>query len=197
MDRHADNPEPPFDAGDVPVVIKRRVVRQSGTSKGSVKTKRVKKVRKERGSEASGGEFHEGTGSEDILDDVDELIHSIDSGNDARKRQDDSELIIMDDDDDEGDVDTAVEGGEALDDTVIPWMERYDTTEKLITQVEETLRNLEQRGVNLTTAWDMANTARSLLDSADVVQALIYANRSFRLALEVHRLQDGGGGAAS
>jgi hypothetical protein len=30
--------------------------------------------------------------------------------------------------------------------------------------------------------------ARSLLESADVIQALIYANRSFRLAMDVHRL---------
>jgi hypothetical protein len=197
MDRHAENLEPPYDPGTIPVVPKRRVVRQDGSSEGTFKVKRVKKLHKKRGSEASGGEFQQPLESEDILDDVEELILSIDSGNDVKKQHDDGELIIMDDDDDEEEADTDVEGEETLDDSVIPWMDRYDTTEKLITQVEETLRQLEERGVNLTTAWDMANTARSLLDSADVVQALIYANRSFRLALEVHRLQDGSGGAAS
>jgi hypothetical protein len=67
----------------------------------------------------------------------------------------------------------------------------------LIGQLEDTLELMEQRGVNLTSAWALANTARSLLDSADVTQALIYANRSFRLALEVHRLEGPTGAAAS
>ena len=79
----------------------------------------------------------------------------------------------------------------------IPWLDRFEATERLIVQLEDTLGLMEQRGVNLTSAWELANTARALLDSADVTQALIYANRSFRLALEVHRLEGPSGVAAS
>jgi hypothetical protein len=56
---------------------------------------------------------------------------------------------------------------------------------------------MESKGCNLTNAWELANTARSLLDSADVTQALIYANRSFRIAQDVHRFPDSAGVAAS
>jgi hypothetical protein len=79
----------------------------------------------------------------------------------------------------------------------VPWLDRYETTNNLIGQLEETLRVMEAKGVNLTSAWELANTARSLLESADVPQALIYANRSFRLAMDVHRFPDSTGAAAS
>jgi hypothetical protein len=79
----------------------------------------------------------------------------------------------------------------------IPWLDRFEATERLIVQLEDTLDLMGQRGINLTSAWELANTARALLDNADVTQALIYANRSFRLALEVHRLDGSSGVAAS
>ncbi len=74
----------------------------------------------------------------------------------------------------------------------VPWLDRFETTNALIQQLEETLRLMESKGVNLTNAWELANTARSLLDSADVAQALIYANRSFRMALDLHRFPETG-----
>jgi len=87
------------------------------------------------------------------------------------------------------------EGGS--DGGAVPWLDRYETTSSLIMQLEDTLRMMESRGCNLTNAWELANTARSLLDSADVTQALIYANRSFRLAQEIHRFPEHGHVAAS
>ena len=77
-------------------------------------------------------------------------------------------------------------------DGAVPWLDRFETTNALIQQLEETLRLMESKGVNLTNAWELANTARSLLDSADVAQALIYANRSFRMALDLHRFPETG-----
>jgi hypothetical protein len=79
----------------------------------------------------------------------------------------------------------------------MPWLDRYEATNRLIEQLEETLTMMEKRGVNLTQAWELANTARSLLDSADVAQALIFANRSFRMAMDIHRFQEPASGAAS
>ncbi len=74
----------------------------------------------------------------------------------------------------------------------MPWLDRYESTNSLIAQLEDTLRMMEANGCNLTNAWELANTARSLLDSADVTQALIYANRSFRIAQDIHRFPDKG-----
>ncbi len=79
----------------------------------------------------------------------------------------------------------------------VPWLDRYESTNRLISQLEDTLRMMESNGCNLTNAWELANTARSLLDSADVTQALIYANRSFRIAQDLHRFPDSAGVAAS
>jgi hypothetical protein len=77
-------------------------------------------------------------------------------------------------------------------DDAVPWLDRFESTNALIDQLEDTLKMMERKGINLTNAWELANTARSLLDSADVAQALIYANRSFRLALDVHRFPESG-----
>ena len=85
----------------------------------------------------------------------------------------------------------------SYDSGAVPWLDRYDTTERLLEQLEETLRLMESRGLNLTSAWELAMTARALLESADVVQALIYANRAVRVALDTHRTNAGAGGAAS
>lgn len=74
----------------------------------------------------------------------------------------------------------------------VPWLDRFESTNALIQQLEDTLKLMESKGVNLTSAWELANTARSLLDSADVAQALIYANRSFRMALDIHRFPETG-----
>ena len=86
---------------------------------------------------------------------------------------------------------------EVADNAVVPWLDRYESTNALIVKLEDTLRMMENKGVNLTNAWELATTARSLLESADVAQALIYANRSFRLALDVHKFPDSPGVAAS
>ena len=135
-------------------------------------------------------------GCVDVLDDVDSLLMTIDAcqdgtgerGGDAGGGEGGSE----------GSGEVAADGPSSnLDSSIIPWMDRYESTERLLKQLEETLRLMEARGVNLSSAWELANTARSLLDSADVIMALIYANRALRLALEVHRLHDGLGGTAS
>ena len=123
---------------------------------------------------------------------------SIDSCHDAAPDRDGGGDGAVETGGDGGSGEVAVEGGGSnLDSSVIPWMDRYESTERLLKQLEETLQLMEARGVNLSSAWELANTARSLLDSADVIMALIYANRALRLALEVHRLHDGLGGTAS
>ena len=133
----------------------------------------------------------------DFLDDVDSLLLSIDTCHDDTPDRGGG----TDDDVDAGDGGSGeaavAEKGTDLDSSIIPWMDRYESTERLLKQLDETLRLMEARGVNLTSAWELANTARSLLDSADVIMALIYANRALRMALEVHRLHDGLGGTAS
>lgn len=86
---------------------------------------------------------------------------------------------------------------EGTDTSAVAWLDRYQATNDLILKLEETLAMMERQGVNLTSAWELANTARSLLESADVAQAIIYANRSFRMALDLHRFPDSQGVAAS
>ena len=134
----------------------------------------------------------------DVLDDVDSLLMSIDSCNDVAHDAGGATEDAVETGGEGGSGEVAVEGkGSNLDSSVIPWMDRYESTERLLKQLEETLGLMEARGVNLTSAWELANTARSLLDSADVIMALINANRALRMALEVHRLHDGLGGSAS
>lgn len=128
-----------------------------------------------------------------VMDDVDELILSLDCP--PAKAADDDAVMAK-----EASTLEAPEQGmpESTSDTGgVPWLDRYESTSSLINQLEDTLRMMESKGVNLTNAWELANTARSLLDSADVAQALIYANRSFRVALDTHRFRDSTGVAAS
>ncbi|UCC92386.1 MAG: hypothetical protein JSW25_06845 [Thermoplasmata archaeon] len=124
-----------------------------------------------------------------VLDDVDELIMSLDCEPAAKKK------VVQEQDE----VDYASPGvpEEPSSEGAVPWLDRYESTNSLITQLEQTLRMMEANGCNLTNAWELANTARSLLDSADVTQALIYANRSFRIAQDIHRFPDRSGVAAS
>jgi hypothetical protein len=137
-------------------------------------------------------------GCEDVLDDVDSLLHSIDSCREGPEGSGGGgDEDVGSSSDGSGEAVASSGTGFTDDSCVIPWMDRYDTTERLLKQLEETLRLMEARGINLTSAWELANTARSLLDSADVVTALIYANRAMRMALEVYRLHDGFGGVAS
>lgn len=154
----------------------------------------------EHGSPPFGDEASEpagGPGCDPIIDDVDELISSIDCGTEAGERRE-----SPGEDDEEGagkvsDVRSPDVPDEAIDTGAVPWLDRYQATNDLICKLEDTLRMMERQGVNLTTAWELANTARSLLESADVAQALIYANRSFRMAQDLHRFPDSQGVAAS
>ncbi len=131
-----------------------------------------------------------------VLDDVDDLLGSIDTpgaqgakgcadGDASQQAAEEIAEIV------------AEPQGYGFDSGVVPYLDRYETTERLIEQLEETLHLMEARGVNLTTAWELVTTARALLESADIVQALIYANRALRVALEVNRLHMAPGGAAS
>ena len=139
-----------------------------------------------------------GTECVDVLGDVDSLLMSIDTCHDGAPEGGEGSGDAIEAGGEEGSGEVVAEGGGSnMDSSVIPWMDRYESTERLLKQLEETLRLMEARGVNLSSAWELANTARSLLDSADVIMALIYANRALRLALEVHRLHDGLGGTAS
>ncbi len=130
---------------------------------------------------------------DDVLDDVDELIMSLDcvepaQASGADEGSSESKKIVRK-------VKVVRSPGvpETPPDTgAVPWLDRFETTNALIQQLEETLRLMESKGVNLTSAWELATTARSLLDSADVAQALIYANRSFRMALDLHRFPETG-----
>lgn len=128
-----------------------------------------------------------------VLDDVDELIMSLDGVEPARAsgaEEDSSESkrtvrkvkVVRS----PGVPETPPDAG------AVPWLDRFETTNALIQQLEDTLRLMESKGVNLTNAWELASTAKSLLDSADVAQALIYANRSFRMALDIHRFPETG-----
>jgi hypothetical protein len=126
-----------------------------------------------------------------VLDDVDELIMSIDCEPRERKRS------HHDEKEDEASYASPGVPDEGATEGAVPWLDRYESTNRLITQLEQTLRMMESNGCNLTNAWELANTARSLLDSADVTQALIYANRSFRIAQDIHRFPDSAGVAAS
>ncbi len=125
-----------------------------------------------------------------VLDDVDELIMCLDCEPEAKRRQDTEEIDILDDDDEELESPDIPDGSEEA--GPVPWLDRYEATSHLIGQLEDTLKMMDAEGVNLTGAWELANTARSLLDSADVVQALIYANRSFHVARQVHRVGPSG-----
>ena len=128
-----------------------------------------------------------------VLDDVDELIMSLDNTDNAeacRAEEESSESqktvrkvkVVR--------SPGVPEASPA--DAAVPWLDRFESTTALIKQLEDTLRLMESKGVNLTSAWELANTARSLLDSADVAQALIYANRSFGIALDIHRFPESG-----
>ena len=131
-----------------------------------------------------------------VLDDVDDLLDSLDgeaaqgargcSDGDASKEaaEEIAELVVE-------------PQGYGFDSGVVPYLDRYETTERLIDQLEETLQLMEARGTPLTTAWELVRTARAFLESAEIVQALIYANRALRVALEVNRLHMTPGGAAS
>ncbi len=125
-----------------------------------------------------------------VLDDVDELIMSLDCEPAAKKQR------VVSEDEETSYVSPGVPE-EGVSEGAVPWLDRYESTNSLITQLEQTLRMMESNGCNLTNAWELANTARSLLDSADVTQALIYANRSFRIAQDIHRFPDSTGVAAS
>jgi hypothetical protein len=127
-----------------------------------------------------------------VLDDVDELLNCLDCEQ-AVEHEEDESLDILDDAD-ELEAPSIPDGSN--DAGPVPWLDRYETTSHLIGQLEDTLRMMEEEGVNLTEAWEMANTARSLLDSADVVQALIFANRSFNMARQVHRMGSSGAAAS-
>jgi hypothetical protein len=128
-----------------------------------------------------------------VLDDVNELINSLDcvepaKASGAEEDSSDSKKIVRK-------VKVVRSPGvpeNPPDEGAVPWLDRFETTNALIQQLEDTLKLMESKGVNLTSAWELANTARSLLDSADVAQALIYANRSFRMALDIHRFPDTG-----
>ena len=127
-----------------------------------------------------------------ILDDVDELLNCLDCKPEAEQAEEEALDILEDSDDLE--VPEIPDGSN--DAGPVPWLDRYETTSHLIGQLEDTLRMMEEEGINLTEAWEMANTARSLLDSADVVQALIFANRSFNMARQVHRMGSSGAAAS-
>lgn len=118
-----------------------------------------------------------------VLEDVDELIMSLNCEPAAKKKR-----VVHEEEvtsyRSPGVPEEASAGG------AVPWLNRYETTNSLILQLEQTLRMMEANGCNLTNAWELANTARSLLDSADVTSALIYANRSFRIAQDIHRFPD-------
>ncbi len=128
-----------------------------------------------------------------VLEDVDELIMSLDSAEHA-------EACGVDDGSSESKTTVRkvkVVRSPGVPETppdvgAVPWLDRFESTTALIKQLEDTLKMMESKGVNLTSAWELANTARSLLDSADVAQALIYANRSFRMALDIHRFPETG-----
>jgi len=126
-----------------------------------------------------------------IIDDVDELIMSLACEPAAKKK------AVHDKGDDPGSFKSPGVPEQGVAEGAVPWLDRFETTNNLISQLEQTLRMMEANGCNLTNAWEMANTARSLLDSADVTQALIYANRSFSIAQDIHRFPDKGGVAAS
>lgn len=124
-----------------------------------------------------------------VLDDVDQLIMSIGCEPGERRGQQDEDAT--------GPVRSPGVPDEGETEGAVPWLDRYESTNRLIAQLEDTLRMMEANGCNLTNAWELANTARSLLDSADVTQALIYANRSFRMAQDIHRFPESSGVAAS
>jgi hypothetical protein len=119
-----------------------------------------------------------------IQDDLDQLIMSIDCEPKAKEQVHHEE--------DEASIASPGVPEEGATEGAVPWLDRYESTNALISQLEQTLRMMESNGCNLTNAWELANTARSLLDSADVTQALIYANRSFRIAQDIHRFPDAG-----
>jgi hypothetical protein len=121
-----------------------------------------------------------------VLDDVDELIMSIDC-EPSEKQRPQQEVA-----EDSPAYSSPGVPDESVTEGAVPWLDRYESTNRLITQLEDTLRMMESNGCNLTNAWELANTARSLLDSADVTHALIYANRSFRIAQDIHRFPDSG-----
>ena len=125
-----------------------------------------------------------------VIDDVDQLIMSIDCEPEERAQSHREE-------EDTGPIQSPGVPDEGATEGAVTWLDRYDSTNRLSTQLEDTLRMMESRGCNLTNAWELANTARSLLDSADVTQALIYANRSFRIAQDIHRFPESSGVAAS
>ena len=132
----------------------------------------------------------------EVLDDVDNLLDSLD------QKSVDGSRGCADGDASEQAADEIAElvvepQGYGFDSGVMPYLDRYETTERLLEQLEETLQLMEARGTVLTTAWELVRTARALLESAEIVQALIYANRALRVALEVNRLQMAPGGAAS
>ena len=141
------------------------------------------------------GEVSEPAGKEacdPVIDDVDELIMSLDC--EPQEPQVHEEVPLNH----EGlELPPTPEIPEGSNDTgAVPWLDRFDSTKRLIEQLEDTLKMMQDRGVNLTSAWELATTARSLLDSADVIQALIYTNRSFRMAQEIQR-NDGQTGVAA
>ncbi len=128
-----------------------------------------------------------------ILEDVDELILSLDNPDQAEacgaeEGPSESEKIVRK----VKVVRSPGIPGTLPDEEPVPWLDRFESTTALIKQLEDTLTLMESKGVNLTSAWELANTARSLLDSADVAQALIYANRSFGIALDIHRFPESG-----
>jgi hypothetical protein len=126
-----------------------------------------------------------------VVDDVDALIMSLDCEPAAKKK------VVHEETEDETPYTSPGVPEEPTSEGAVPWLDRYESTNSLISQLEQTLRMMEANGCNLTNAWELANTARSLLDSADVTQALIYANRSFRIAQDIHRFPDKSGVAAS
>lgn len=142
---------------------------------------------------AEGAQRSDPQACDPVLDDVDELILSIDcdapvkasgaEGDAQEKRTKVRKMKV---------VRSSGIPEEPSSEGAVPWLDRYESTNALISQLEDTLKMMERKGVNLTNAWELANTARSLLDSADVAQALIYANRSFSLALDVHRFPESG-----
>jgi hypothetical protein len=127
-----------------------------------------------------------------VIDDVDDLIMSLDCPPATKKKK-----VVHEETEDPSSYASPGVPEEAVSDGAVPWLDRYESTNNLINQLEQTLRMMEANGCNLTNAWELANTARSLLDSADVTQALIYANRSFRIAQDLHRFPDRAGVAAS
>jgi hypothetical protein len=132
------------------------------------------------------GEHSVSQAKDSIIDDVDELIMSIDQEPEGPQEPSTDEPPLEPEKQLPPPSPEIPEGSD--DSGAVPWLDRYQATNHLIEKLEETLNMMEERGVNLTEAWQLATIAKSLLDSADVVQALIYANRSFRLAMDVHRL---------